>query len=87
MSIHRAGATPERADIGSVVRAYDVLVTGPESRAEMRRPASGSSGGASIKLAENTAFYFDTKELSEAQRKTVLQLLSGSAGHKGRQAG
>lgn len=77
VSIHRAGATPERADIGSVVRAYDVLVTGPKSRAEIDI-ASGSSGGASIKLAENTAFYFDTKELSEAQRKTVLQLLSGS---------
>jgi len=46
-----------------------VLVTGPKSRAEVDL-GSGSPGGASIKLAENTAFYFDTEELSEAQRKT-----------------
>ncbi|MCK7481177.1 MAG: FecR domain-containing protein [Candidatus Moduliflexus flocculans] len=39
---------------------------------------AGSAGGASVKLTENTAFYFDTKELSAGQRKTVLQLLSGS---------
>ena len=77
VTIHRAGAAVEPADIGSLVRAYDVLVTGPKSRAEVDLGA-GSAGGASVKLAENTAFYFDTKELSEQQRKTVLQLLSGS---------
>jgi hypothetical protein len=77
VAIHRAGAAVEPADIGSVVRAYDVLVTGPASRAEVDLGA-GSAGGASVKLAENTAFYFDTKELGEQQRKTVLQLLSGS---------
>lgn len=77
VSIHRAGASPERGDIGSVVRQYDVLVTGPKSRAEVDL-GSGSAGGASIKLAENTAFYFDTKELSDEQRKTVVQMLSGA---------
>lgn len=77
VSIQRAGAQVERADIGSIVRAYDVLVTGPKSRAEVDL-GSGSAGGATVKLAANTAFYFDTKELSDAQRKTVLQLLSGA---------
>ncbi|MBU0926495.1 MAG: FecR family protein, partial [Spirochaetes bacterium] len=77
VTVHRAGASPERADIGTVVRAYDVLVTGPGSRAEIDI-ASGAAGGATVKLAENTAFYFDTKELSDAQRKTVIQLLSGA---------
>ena len=81
VSIHRAGASPERGDIGSVVRQYDVLVTGPKSRAEIDL-GSGSSGGASIKLAENTAFYFDTKELSAEQRKTVVQMLSGAVAIK-----
>ncbi len=77
VSIQRAGAQAERADIGDIVRAYDVLVTGPKSRAEVDL-GSGSAGGATVKLAANTAFYFDTKELSDAQRKTVLQLLSGA---------
>ncbi|MBN2873853.1 MAG: FecR domain-containing protein, partial [Spirochaetales bacterium] len=77
VSIHRAGAQPEAADIGSIVRQYDVLVTGPKSRAEVDL-GSGSAGGASVKLTENTAFYFDTKELGEAERKTVLQLLTGA---------
>lgn len=77
VTIQRAGAQAERADIGSIVRAYDVLVTGPKSRAEVDL-GSGSAGGATVKLAANTAFYFDTKELSDAQRKTVLQLLSGA---------
>jgi len=81
VTIHRAGASPERGDIGSIVRVYDVLVTGPKSRAEVDIGA-GSAGGASVKLAENTAFYFDTKELSGESRKTVLQLLSGAVAVK-----
>ncbi len=81
VSIHRAGASPERGDIGSVVRQFDVLITGPKSRAEIDL-GSGSAGGASIKLAENTAFYFDTKELSGEQRKTVVQMLSGAVAIK-----
>jgi len=81
VTLHRAGGTPQKADIGTVVNAYDVLITGPRSRAEVDLGA-GSAGGASVKLAENTAFYFDTKELSDAQRKTVLQLLSGAVAIK-----
>jgi ferric-dicitrate binding protein FerR (iron transport regulator) len=77
VTVQRAGASPERADIGSVVLAYDVLVTGPKSRAEVDI-GSGSAGGATVKLAENTAFYFDTDELDAEQRKTTLQLLSGA---------
>ncbi len=75
--IQRAGKSPERADIGSVVNAYDVLVTGPKSRAEVDI-GSGAAGGATVKLAESTAFYFDTDELDAEQRKTTLQLLSGA---------
>jgi len=81
VTLHRAGGSPQKADIGTVVNAYDVLITGPKSRAEIDIGA-GSPGGASVKLAENTAFYFDTKELGDAQRKTVLQLLSGSVAIK-----
>jgi ferric-dicitrate binding protein FerR (iron transport regulator) len=81
VSIHRAGASTERGDIGSVVRQYDVLVTGSKSRAEVDL-AAGTAGGASIKLAENTAFYFDTKELNSEQRKTVVQMLSGAVAIK-----
>jgi len=75
--IQRAGKSPERADIGSVVNAYDVLVTGPKSRAEVDI-GSGAAGGATVKLAESTAFYFDTDELDAQQRETTLQLLSGA---------
>lgn len=77
VSVHRAGGEPRRADIGDAVLAYDVIVTGPKSRAEVDL-GSGSAGGASVKLSENTAFYFDSKELDDASRKTALQLLSGA---------
>lgn len=75
--VHRAGSGQERLDIGDVVRQYDVLITGPKSKAEVDL-AAGRPGGASVKLAENTAFYFDTKELSPGERRTVLQLLGGA---------
>lgn len=77
VTLHRAGAVAERADIGTVVRAFDVIATGPKSRAEIDL-GSGTAGGATVKLAENTAFYFDTKELDQAARTTALQLLSGA---------
>jgi len=77
VTVHRAGAGQERIDIGDVVRQYDVLITGKGSKAEVAL-AAGTPGGASVKLAENTAFYFDTKELSPGERKTVLQLLGGA---------
>ncbi|HPE89191.1 MAG TPA: FecR family protein [Spirochaetia bacterium] len=81
VTLHRAGSSPRRADIGDVVAAYDVLATGPGARAEVDI-GSGAAGGATVKLAENTAFYFDTKELDDAARRTVLQLLSGAVAIK-----
>jgi len=77
VSLHRAGAEPRRVDIGETVRAYDVLVTGPKSRAEIDL-GSGAGGGATVKLSASTAFYFDSKELDDATRSTALQLLSGA---------
>ncbi|OHD82391.1 MAG: hypothetical protein A3J97_09335, partial [Spirochaetes bacterium RIFOXYC1_FULL_54_7] len=77
VSVHRAGKTITALDIGDVVHAYDVVMTGPASLAQVDL-GSGRPGGAFIRLSENTAFYFDTKELSVEQRRTVLQLLSGS---------
>lgn len=77
VSVHRAGKALSPLDIGDVVYAYDVVMTGPASLAQVDL-GSGRPGGAFIRLSENTAFYFDTKELSAEQRRTVLQLLSGS---------
>jgi ferric-dicitrate binding protein FerR (iron transport regulator) len=77
VTVHRAGGSKERIDIGDVVRQYDVLATGPSSRATIDL-AAGYPGGAELKLAENTAFYFDTKQLSADERKTVIQLLAGA---------
>ncbi len=77
VSVLRAGGKREAVDIGDAVRPFDILMTGQDSRAEIDI-ASGKTGGSSIKLAENTIFYFDTKELDEKSRKTAVQLLGGS---------
>lgn len=77
VSVQRAGGSRQAIDIGDVVNRYDVIMTGPGSRAEVDLGA-GRPGGASIKLAENTVFYFDTRELEDKSRKTLLQLLGGS---------
>ena len=77
VSVHRAGKSIMPLDIGDVVYAYDVVMTGPGSLAQVDLGA-GRPGGAFIRLSENTAFYFDSKELSAEQRRTVLQILSGS---------
>ena len=77
VSVHRAGKSIMPLDIGDVVYAYDVVMTGPGSLAQIDLGA-GRPGGAFIRLSENTAFYFDSKELSAEQRRTVLQILSGS---------
>ncbi len=83
LTIHRKGIIIASKDIeiGDVVYPYDILLTGPKSKAEIDI-ASGSPGGATIKIAENTAFYFDSRELSEGERKTMLQLLSGAVAIK-----
>lgn len=79
--IHRQGRIIENLDFGDTVEPFDVIVTGPKSRADIDI-YSGRPGGATIRLAENTAFYYDTKQLSEQERRTVLQLLSGSVAIK-----
>ncbi|HAP43867.1 MAG: hypothetical protein A2087_02215 [Spirochaetes bacterium GWD1_61_31] len=77
VAIHRRGQVIANPDIGDVVEPFDVIVTGAGSRAEIDI-GSGRPGGATIRLAENTAFYYDTRALSADERRTVLQLLSGA---------
>jgi len=77
VTVHRAGGYPGPADIGDTIMAYDVLVTGPDGRAEVDL-GSGTAGGAIVKLTKNTAFYFDTSALDDGSRRTVLQLLTGA---------
>ena len=75
--MHRAGGVKERVDIGDIVRQYDVIATGPKSRATIDL-AAGYPGGAELKLAENTAFYFDVKAPEGEERRSVIQLLAGA---------
>lgn len=79
--LHRGGAAPAAADIGQVVENFDVLQTGPKSRATLELDP-GRPGGAEIRLAENTAFYYESALSDSRTRKTVLQLLSGSVALK-----
>ncbi len=65
------------ADIGARVLAYDLLITGPRSRAEIDLGAAGA-GGALIKVSERSAFYFDSAELDDGARKSLIRLLAGS---------
>ncbi len=77
VTVHRAGGVKERVDIGDIVRQYDVIATGPKSRATIDL-AAGYPGGAELKLAENTAFYFDVKAPEGEERRSVIQLLAGA---------
>lgn len=77
VTVHRAGGVKERVDIGDIIRQYDVLATGPKSRATIDL-AAGYPGGAELKLAENTAFYFDVKAPEGEERRSVIQLLAGA---------
>ncbi len=81
VTLHRGGAAPRSVDIGQVVENFDVLQTGPKSRATLELDP-GSPGGAEIRLAENTAFYYESALSDEESRKTVLQLLAGSVAVK-----
>ena len=69
--------TGDAADIGGRVLAYDLLLTGAKSRAEVDL-GSSASGGALVKVGERTAFYFDTQELDDGTRRSLIRLLSGS---------
>lgn len=77
VTVHRAGGVKERVDIGDIIRQYDVIATGPKSRATIDL-AAGYPGGAELKLAENTAFYFDVKAPEGEERRSVIQLLAGA---------
>lgn len=81
VTLHRGGAAPRPADIGQVVENFDVLQTGPKSRATLELDP-GRPGGAEIRLAENTAFYYESALSDEEARRTVLQLLAGSVAVK-----
>ncbi len=81
VTLHRGGAAPRPADIGQVVENFDVLQTGPKSRATLELDP-GSPGGAEIRLAENTAFYYESALSDDDTRRTVLQLLAGSVAVK-----
>ncbi|MBL8966976.1 MAG: FecR domain-containing protein [Spirochaetaceae bacterium] len=65
------------ADIGARVLAYDLLLTGPKSRAEIDL-GSAAAGGARVKVGERSAFYFDTAELDDGTRRSLIRLLAGS---------
>ena len=81
VTLHRGGAAPRSVDIGQVVENFDVLQTGPKSRATLELDP-GRPGGSEIRLAENTAFYYESAVSDEESRKTVLQLLAGSVAVK-----
>lgn len=81
VTLHRGGAEPRPVDIGDSVENFDVLQTGPKSRATLEL-APGSPGGAEIRLAENTAFYYESALADDEARRTVLQLLAGSVAVK-----
>ena len=81
VTLHRGGASPRPVDIGEVVENFDVLQTGPKSRATLELDP-GRAGGAEIRLAENTAFYYESALSDDDARNTVLQLLAGSVAVK-----
>lgn len=77
VTIARKGATVKNVQIGDTVYTFDIVTTGPKSKMEIDL-AAGTPGGGTVKLAENTSFYFDTKLLDNGARKTVIQLLAGA---------
>ncbi len=81
VTLHRGGEAPRAADFGDLVENFDVLQTGPKSRATVELDP-GRPGGAEIRLAENTAFYFESALTDDRARKTILQLLAGSVAVK-----
>ena len=81
VTLHRGGSAPWPVEIGDSVENFDVLQTGPKSRATVELDP-GSPGGAEIRLAENTAFYYESALSDEQARKTVVQLLAGSVAVK-----
>lgn len=81
VTLHRGGREPLAADIGQVVENFDVLATGARSRATLELDA-GQPGGAEIRLAENTVFYYESALSGDGARTTALRLLAGSVAFK-----
>lgn len=67
-------------DIGTIVQNYDMIETGVDGyvEIEVRTPVSAA---VSLKVFEDTNFYYDTKQV-RGSTKTSFQLLSGSMGMK-----
>ncbi len=67
-------------DIGTVIENYDMIETGDDGflEIEVKTPVSPA---VTLKIHENTNFYFDTKK-SQGKTKTSFQLLAGSMGLK-----
>ena len=63
-------------DIGLTLASYDLLETFKNSSAEIELTLP-QSDGAYIKVKENTAFYFDIKNL-DGKKQTNFQMLAGS---------
>jgi len=79
--LHRGGEAPLSADIGQIVENFDVVQTGPKSRATLEL-GQGKPGGAEIRMAENTVFYYESALSDSGARKTVLQLMAGAVALK-----
>ena len=67
-------------DIGLGINDYDLIETGKDSYVEIEVLTPGNQGTV-VKISENTAFYFDLKEVGGAT-KTTFQLLAGSLAMK-----
>ena len=67
-------------DIGTVIEIYDMIKTGEDGyiELEVKTPVSPA---VTLKIYEDTHFYFDTKQV-HGNTKTSFQLLSGSMGLK-----
>ena len=67
-------------DIGTIINNYDIIETGDDGylEIEVKTPVSSS---VTLKIFEDTTFYFDTKQV-QGSTKTSFQLLAGSMGMK-----
>lgn len=78
VEVHRNGKALDwkLVDIGLTIESYDLLETDKGAIAEVQVTVP-HSGGAFIRVRENTAFYFDLKEVG-GKKQTNFQMLSGS---------
>jgi len=78
LEVYRKGEALDWAqiDLGMVLESYDLLETSKSSFAEVELTLPHTAG-AFIKINENTAFYFDVKDLG-SKKQTNFQILTGS---------